>query len=123
MFGHREFYNGFFDVIINGIHDDMFQRRLFYLNEDLRQGIDDIDYSWFEKLKYTKGLYSIKFPKKKFNNLRFLAMRTKINRQDVIIILEGFYEKGNINQNKGYNKYIKTAEYRMNEYKKCSKGV
>lgn len=120
LFGHCEFNDDFIDVIKNGMNDDIFQRKFFFLNEGLRESTDDIHYSWFRILKHTKGLYSMHFPQKKFNNLRFLVMRTKINKQDVMIFLEGFYEKGDSNQSKGYNKYIKTAEYRMSE---CIKSI
>jgi hypothetical protein len=97
----------------------LYRNRLKFLEE---RGIDCVQKSdWFEILKKTNGLYSMKF--KSTKNLRIIFTFTGKFNENISILLCTFEEKDSKNNSSGsYSKAIETANKRLNELNDFFRG-
>lgn len=90
----------------------LFYQRLKYLEETREKCIIKSD--WFEILKGSNKLHSMKF--KGMKNIRIIFMFAERERINLIILLGGFEEKDAANNSKtGYKRAIKIAGQRREE--------
>ncbi|QSZ27779.1 hypothetical protein ACETAC_02470 [Aceticella autotrophica] len=92
----------------------MYRQRLKFLEEYQNQCYKKRD--WFEILKKTDGLYSMKFKGSK--NIRIIFKFAGYNKQNIALLLCTFEEKNSKNNSKSsYKEAIYIAEERLYEIK------
>ncbi|MCP2239498.1 hypothetical protein [Thermoanaerobacterium thermosaccharolyticum] len=100
-------YSGYKEKFIR-----MYRQRLKFLQEYQNQCYKKKD--WFEILKKTDGLYSMKFKGSK--NLRIIFKFVGYNKQNIALLLCTFEEKNSKNNSKNsYKEAINIAEKRFDD--------
>jgi len=91
---------------------NLFRQRLRFLGERWKNCILKKD--WFEILKVTNEIYSMKFRSQK--NIRILFTFTGYEEKEIALLVCSFEEKNVKNKNKdSYNKAIEVANKRLKE--------